>query len=73
MNRNAFWIGPCALAALISVGQTPADAATKARTRKTTAARVTNARLAPHATAYSAERSQSRKLKLARARERSAE
>ncbi len=68
MSRKAFfWIGPLALATLISVGQTPADAATKARAHKTTA-RVTNARTAPRATAYSAERSQSRKLKLARAR-----
>ena len=69
MSRKAFfWIGPLALVALVSVGQTPADAATKTRSRKTTAGRVTNARPAPHATAYSAERSQSRKLKLARAR-----
>ena len=69
MSRKAFfWIGPLALVALVSVGQTPADAATKTHARKTTAGRVTNARPAPHATAYSAERSQSRKLKLARAR-----
>jgi len=69
VSRKAFfWIGPLALAALVSVGQTPADAATRTRVRKTTAARVTNARPAPRATAYSAERSQSRKLKLARAR-----
>jgi len=69
VSRKAFfWIGPLALVALVSVGQTPADAATKTRARKTTAGRVTNARPAPHATAYSAERSQSRKLKLARAR-----
>jgi len=69
VSRKAFfWIGPLALVALVSVGQTPADAATKTRARKTTAGRVTNARPTPHATAYSAERSQSRKLKLARAR-----
>jgi len=68
VSRKAFfWIGPFALAALISAGQTTADAATKTRTRKA-AAHVTNARPAPRATAYSAERSQSRKLKLARAR-----
>ena len=68
MSRKAFfWIGPFALAALVTVGQTPADAATKARAHKATS-RVTNARTAPRATAYSAERSQSRKLKLARAR-----
>jgi len=69
VSRKAFfWIGPLALVALVSAGQTPADAATKTRARKTTAGRVTNARPTPHATAYSAERSQSRKLKLARAR-----
>jgi len=68
VSRKAFfWIGPFALVALISAGQTTADAATKTRTRKA-AAHVTNARPAPRATAYSAERSQSRKLKLARAR-----
>ena len=68
MSRKAFfWIGPLALAALISVGQTPADAATKTRAHKATS-HVTSARTAPRATAYSAERSQSRKLKLARAR-----
>jgi len=68
VSRKAFfWIGPCALAALVIVGQTPADAATRTRAHKATS-RVTNARTAPRATAYSAERSQSRKLKLARAR-----
>ena len=68
MSRKAFfWIGPLALAALISVGQTPADAATKARAHRATS-HVTSAGTAPRATAYSAERSQSRKLKLARAR-----
>jgi len=68
VSRKAFfWIGPLALAALISVGQTPADAATKARAHRATS-HVTSAGTAPRATAYSAERSQSRKLKLARAR-----
>src|SRR5207248_3180170 len=43
------------------------DAATKTRAHKATS-HVTSARTAPRATAYSAERSQSRKLKLARAR-----
>ena len=71
MNRKTiFWIGQLALVGLISIGQTPADAATtKKHARKPAAAvRVTNARPAPKATAYSAERSQTRQLKLARAR-----
>ena len=69
MNRKTvFWIGQLALVGLISIGQAPADAATKTRSRKSSAARVTNARPAPKATAYSAARSESRKLKLARAR-----
>ena len=71
MNRKTiFWIGQLALVGLISIGQTPADAATsKKHTRKATApARVTNERPAPKTTAYSAERSQTRQLKLARAR-----
>ena len=67
-RRTVFWIGQLALVSLISIGQTPADAATKTRSRKSSAARVTNSRPAPKATAYSAERSESRKLKLARAR-----
>ena len=70
MNRKTvFWIGQLALVSLISIGLAPADAATKTHhSRKSSAARVTNARPAPKATAYSAERSESRKLKLARAR-----
>ena len=69
MNRKTvFWIGQLALVGLISIGQAPADAATKTRSRKSSAARVTNARPAPKTTAYSAARSESRKLKLARAR-----
>jgi serine-type D-Ala-D-Ala endopeptidase (penicillin-binding protein 7) len=70
-RKTIFWIGQLVLVCLISIGQTPADAATtKKRTRKaaTTTARLTNARPAPKTTAYSAERSQTRQLKLARAR-----
>jgi serine-type D-Ala-D-Ala endopeptidase (penicillin-binding protein 7) len=66
-RKSVFWIGQLALVGLISIGQTPADAATKTRSRRSSA-RVTNAHPAPKATAYSAERSESRKLKLARAR-----
>jgi serine-type D-Ala-D-Ala endopeptidase (penicillin-binding protein 7) len=69
-RKTIFWIGQLALVGLISIGQTPADAATtKKHARKAAGAvRVTNARPAPKATAYSAERSQTRQLKLARAR-----
>jgi D-alanyl-D-alanine endopeptidase (penicillin-binding protein 7) len=67
-RKTVFWIGQLALVGLISIGQAPADAATKTRSRKSSAARVTNARPAPKTTAYSAARSESRKLKLARAR-----
>jgi D-alanyl-D-alanine endopeptidase (penicillin-binding protein 7) len=63
VHRNAhFWIGPFVLVSLISIGLTPAEAATRSRAK----ARAT-ARSAGH-TAYSAARSQSRKMKLARAR-----
>jgi D-alanyl-D-alanine endopeptidase (penicillin-binding protein 7) len=59
-RKVLFWIGPFALVSLISVGLIPAEGATRSRAR----ARV--AKTGP--TAYSAARSQSRKLKLARAR-----
>jgi serine-type D-Ala-D-Ala endopeptidase (penicillin-binding protein 7) len=72
IRKTTFWIGQLALVGLISFGQASASAATttKKHVRKTTTttARVTNARPAPKATAYSAERSQTRQLKLARAR-----
>jgi serine-type D-Ala-D-Ala endopeptidase (penicillin-binding protein 7) len=72
-RKTIFWIGQLALVGLISIGQTPADAATKARTHKSTTTRASAAskpavRTASRTTAYSAERSQTRKLKLARAR-----
>jgi len=67
-RKTIFWIGPLALVGLISVASTPADAATaKKHGRKPAVARLTNARTAK-ATAYSAVRSQTRQLKLARAR-----
>jgi D-alanyl-D-alanine endopeptidase (penicillin-binding protein 7) len=67
-RKSVFWIGQLALVGLISIGQTPADAATtKKHARKATTARVTNAR-PPRTTAYSPERSQTRQLKLSRAR-----
>jgi D-alanyl-D-alanine endopeptidase (penicillin-binding protein 7) len=66
VSRKAlFWIGPFALVSLISIGLTPAEAATKSRS-KTRAALTT--KTASRATVYSAARSQSRKMKLARAR-----
>jgi D-alanyl-D-alanine endopeptidase (penicillin-binding protein 7) len=65
-RTRSVWIGLFALVSLIGIGLTPVEAVTRTR-HKTHAARVTNAR-PPHGTAYSAERSQSRRLKLARAR-----
>src|ERR1041384_3929877 len=52
---------------MVALGATPSEAATKARARTTKSAKVTTAK---RATAYSAERSQSRKTKLAIARAR---
>jgi serine-type D-Ala-D-Ala endopeptidase (penicillin-binding protein 7) len=71
-RRTTFWIGQLALVGLISIGQTPADAATtkKHAHKATTAttARIIAARPAPKTTVYSSARSQTRQLKLARAR-----
>jgi D-alanyl-D-alanine endopeptidase (penicillin-binding protein 7) len=66
LSRKALlWIGPLALASLVSFGATPSDAASRASAKsKTTARRAAVARTA----AYSAARSQTRKVKLARAR-----
>jgi serine-type D-Ala-D-Ala endopeptidase (penicillin-binding protein 7) len=70
-RKTIFWIAPVAFASLFSVSIATADAATgsgkTARSTKPHATRVTNAR-SPRTTAYSAARSQSRKLTLARAR-----
>jgi D-alanyl-D-alanine endopeptidase (penicillin-binding protein 7) len=62
-RKSVFWIGHFALVGLVSIGITPADAAAKARakTTKSSASR-------PSRGAYSAARSQSRKMKIAQAR-----
>ena len=63
MNRKAvFCIGPLALASLISVGIPAAGAQTQPRVHKHSSSHTSRA------TVYSAERSQTRKAKLARAR-----
>ena len=59
MNRKSiFWIGHLVLVGLVSIGVTPSDAATRTKTIKS----ATKSRV------YSAARSKSRKVKLARAR-----
>jgi serine-type D-Ala-D-Ala endopeptidase (penicillin-binding protein 7) len=57
-KKPVFWIGALAVASLISAGVAPAEAVTARK----------KARLAPTRALYSAERSLSRKAKLARAR-----
>jgi D-alanyl-D-alanine endopeptidase (penicillin-binding protein 7) len=59
-RKSVFWIGHLALVSLVSIGITPAEAATKTRARTASAA--------TKRSAYSAARAQSRKTKLARAR-----
>jgi serine-type D-Ala-D-Ala endopeptidase (penicillin-binding protein 7) len=59
-RKSVFWIGRLALVSLVSIGITPAEAATKTRAR--------TASSATKRSAYSAARAQSRKTKLARAR-----
>jgi D-alanyl-D-alanine endopeptidase (penicillin-binding protein 7) len=59
-RKSVFWIGHLALVSLVSIGITPAEAATKTRAR--------TASSATKRSAYSAARAQSRKTKLARAR-----
>ena len=67
VNRKAFfWIGPVALLSLVSFGVTPSDAA-QARPRAKSSKSAT-AKAPKRVTAYSAERSLSRKATLARAR-----
>jgi serine-type D-Ala-D-Ala endopeptidase (penicillin-binding protein 7) len=65
-RKSVFWIGHLALVGLVSFGATPSDAATRTRAKRT-AARSTTTK-APTRAAYSAARSQSRKMKLAHAR-----
>jgi D-alanyl-D-alanine endopeptidase (penicillin-binding protein 7) len=58
-RKSVFWIGQLALVGLVSIGVLPTDAATRAKTTKSAAAK---------SRVYSAARSQSRKATLARAR-----
>ena len=61
-GKSLFWVGPFALLSLVSIGITPSDAATRARAKKSVAARPATRPV------YSAERSRTRKAKLAQAR-----
>ena len=68
-SRAVLVIGPLALASLISVGTTPTLAGVQQRAKTTkSAAAATHAPAKRSATAYSAARSQQRKVKLAQAR-----
>jgi D-alanyl-D-alanine endopeptidase (penicillin-binding protein 7) len=67
IRKAVFCVGPFVLVGLVTLGATPSEAATKARARTTKSAKATAAK---RAMAYSAERSQSRKTKLAVARAR---
>ncbi len=72
MNRKSFfWIGTLALTSLVSIGVPSSDAATKAPARATArraTAKASKPVQRPKRSLYSAERSLSRKAKLARAR-----
>jgi D-alanyl-D-alanine endopeptidase (penicillin-binding protein 7) len=74
VSRNRlFRIGRCALLCLVSVGISSADAAAKGKSKRSVAARVVTAprqtaTVAPGRRLYSAERSLTRKARLARAR-----
>jgi serine-type D-Ala-D-Ala endopeptidase (penicillin-binding protein 7) len=59
-GKALFWIGPFALLSLVSIGVSPSEAATRARSKKPA--------ITKHRTAYSAARSRTRRAKLARAR-----
>jgi serine-type D-Ala-D-Ala endopeptidase (penicillin-binding protein 7) len=63
-QKTLFWVGPFVLSSLVCIGVTPADAATRARTRKS----ASSAAKASPRPIYSAERSRTRKAKLAQAR-----
>src|SRR5260221_8394031 len=68
VNRKIpFCVGVLVLVGLVTVGTTPSEAAVAARAKTTKSAK---AAAAKRATVYSAERSQSRKVKLAVARAR---
>ncbi len=62
-GKSVFWVSPFLLLSLVSIGVTPSDAATRARAKSAATRRA--ATLKP---IYSAERSRTRKAKLARAR-----
>lgn len=69
-RKSLFWIGPVALLGLVSIGVGPSDAATRKSTARSTA-RAAAAKPAPSATKrslYSAQRSLTRRARLARAR-----
>ncbi|PWT81434.1 MAG: hypothetical protein C5B57_10455 [Blastocatellia bacterium] len=72
MNRKRiFWVGPFALVSLVSIGVSASDAASKTRTVKPAASRSgvsAQEATARKRTAYSAQRSLTRKTTLARAR-----
>jgi len=71
IRKTVFCVGPLVLVGLVTLGATPSEAVTKAhKTTKTakTASAVKPAPPAKKVTAYSATRSQSRKVKLAQAR-----
>jgi D-alanyl-D-alanine endopeptidase (penicillin-binding protein 7) len=59
-GKSVFWVGPFVLFSLVSIGVTPSDGATRTR--------VKSAKVSAHRAAYSAERSRTRRAKLARAR-----
>jgi D-alanyl-D-alanine endopeptidase (penicillin-binding protein 7) len=65
-RKSIFWIGHLALVSLVSFGVTPSEAAAKPRAKSTRARSVAAHKARP--VAYSAARSESRKMKLARAR-----
>ncbi len=67
IRKPYFWIGPLALLSLVSFSLSPADAATRTRRRSATTQRSVTTRTPPKHL-YSAERSLSRRAKLARAR-----
>ena len=71
IRKTVFCVGPLVLVGLVTLGATPSEAVTKAhKTTKTakTASAVKPVPPAKKVTAYSATRSQSRKVKLAQAR-----
>jgi serine-type D-Ala-D-Ala endopeptidase (penicillin-binding protein 7) len=66
-KKARFWVGPVALAVFVGLGVAPADAAQGSEAPQP-AAKSTPKTAAPHKTLYSAERSQTRRTRLASAR-----